>query len=61
MTRDRELDLLVALLEEHGILPDYESDVTFRGHLYIYEKVRRTPSFPMSVDEVRDLLDGAAA
>lgn len=61
MTRDRKLDLLVALLEEHGILPDYESDPEFRGHLHIYENVRRTPSFPMSVDEVRDLLDGAAA
>jgi hypothetical protein len=60
MRYDRELDVLVALLEEHGILPAYESNEEFRGHLHIYEKVRQTPSFPMSVGEVRDLLNARA-
>ena len=61
MSHDRDLDLLVALLEEHGIIPEYESgdrrvDESW-GHPRIYERVRRTPSFPWSVDEVRALLE----
>ena len=61
MSHDRDLDRLVALLEEHGITPPYESDDRSEdepwGHPRIYEKVRRSPSFPMSVDEVRELLE----
>jgi hypothetical protein len=61
MSHDRELDRLVALLEEHGIIPDYESDHRGQeeswGHPLIYERVRATPSFPMSVNEVRELLE----
>ena len=61
MSHDRELDRLVALLEEHGITPDYESDhrgdEESWGHPHIYAKVHQTPSFPMSVDEVRELLE----
>ena len=61
MNRDRELDRLVALLEEHGLVPDYEDDLLGEdepwGHPLIYERVRQTPFFPMSPDEVRELLE----
>jgi hypothetical protein len=61
MKRDRELDRLVALLEEHGIIPAYESDELDEehpwGHPLIYERVRSMPWFPLSVDEVRALLE----
>jgi hypothetical protein len=61
MDRDRELDRLVALLEEHAITPNYESDELDEeepwGHPLIYERVRATPYFPLSVDEVRELLE----
>jgi hypothetical protein len=62
MAHDRELDRLVALLEEHGLIPDYESDELTEdepwGHSLIYARVRATPLFPMDVEEVRELLAG---
>ncbi len=61
MNRDRELDRLGALLEEHELVPDYEDDLLGEeepwGHPLIYERVCRTPFFPMSVDDVRELLE----
>jgi hypothetical protein len=61
MDRDRELDRLVALLEEHELIPDYhDKELTEEkpwGHRLIYERVRQTPYFPMSVAEVRELLE----
>ena len=53
-----ELDHLVALLEEHGILSSSASDWGARvlGHHRIYEKVRSSPTFPLSVAEVQELL-----
>ncbi len=54
-----ELDHLVALLEEHGILSSSESDWEGRwpGHRRIYERVRRSPTFPLSVAKVQALLE----
>ena len=64
MNRDRELDRLGALLEEHELVPDYEDDLLGEeepwGHPLIYERVRQTPFFPMSAEEVRELLEGRA-
>lgn len=61
MTRNRELDRLVALLEEHELIPTWESvsrtEAWDWGHRQIYERVRQTPHFPMSVAEVRELLE----
>jgi hypothetical protein len=59
MARDRELDRLVALLEEHGLLPGYDSEelINEEGHSLIYARVRATPLFPMDVDDVRELLE----
>jgi hypothetical protein len=61
MDHDRELDRLVALLEEHAITPAYESDELGEehpwGHPLIYRRVRATPFFPLNVDEVRELLE----
>jgi hypothetical protein len=61
MNRDRELDRLVSLLEEHELVPEYEDALLGEeepwGHRLIYERVRRTPFFPMSVERVRDLLE----
>jgi hypothetical protein len=58
-----ELDYLVALLEEHGILPTSESEIgdwdPWRlGHRRIYDKVRTTPTFPLDVAKVQELLEG---
>jgi hypothetical protein len=61
MDHDRELDRLVALLEEHAITPEYDSKELDEeqpwGHPLIYERVRATPWFPLSADEVRALLE----
>ncbi len=61
MSCNRELDRLVALLEEHELIPDWESvsrtEPWTWGHRQIYERVRQTPYFPMSVAEVRELLE----
>jgi len=61
MDRHRKLDRLVALLEEHAITPEYDSDELSEGepwgHPLIYERVRATPFFPVSVNEVRELLE----
>ena len=61
MDRDCELDRLVALLEEHELIPDYEDDLLSKeepwGHRLIYERIRQTPFFPMSVAEVREVLE----
>ena len=63
MHHDRELDRLVALLEEHAITPAYESDELDEeepwGHPLIYARVAATPFFPLSVNQVRDLLEPA--
>lgn len=63
MDRERELDRLVALLEEHAITPHYEElpEEEPWGHPLIYERVRATPFFPLSEDEVRELLEPPAA
>jgi hypothetical protein len=63
MDHDREqLNRLVALLEEHAIIPAWESLGEGEwGHPLIYERVRATPFFPMSVNEVRRLLEPRAA
>jgi hypothetical protein len=65
MDRGRELDRLRALLEEHELIPDYEDDqLTVEepwGHRLIYERVRATPYFPMSVAEVVRLLERRTA
>ena len=65
MDRDRELDRLVALLEEHEITPAYESaqldEENPWGHRLIYERVRQTPFFPMTVDEIRELFRSRAS
>ncbi len=57
-----ELDYLVALLEEHGILSSFESedggwDSWCLGHRRIYDAVRATPTFPLSVTKVQELLE----
>jgi hypothetical protein len=57
-----ELDYLVALLEEHGILSSSESESGnsepwCTGHRRIYERVRATPTFPLSVAQVQALLE----
>ena len=58
MDHDRELDRLVALLEEHALMPAYEElGEDEYGHSFIYERVRATPGFPISVDEIRELLE----
>ena len=60
---NREVDRLVALLEEHELIPGWESrdlgdDKPWDwGHRLIYERVGRTPYFPMSVAQVRALLE----
>jgi hypothetical protein len=64
MSCNREMDRLVALLEEHELIPDWDWDRNDLGegkpwdwgHRLIYERVRQTPHFPMSVAEVRTLL-----
>ena len=63
MDRERELDRLVALLEEHEIIPEYYELTEEQpwGHSLIYERVRATPFFPLSVGEVRELLEPLAA
>ena len=63
MNHERELDRLVALLEEHAITPDYDEvpDEQPWGHPIIYERVSATPFFPLSVNEVRELLEPPAA
>ena len=58
MDRGRELSRLIALLQEHALIPAYdELGPDEYGHPVIYERVRATPGFPMSVDEVRALLE----
>jgi hypothetical protein len=63
MSRDREVDRLVALLEEHELIPEWESGALGEekpwdwGHRLICERVSQTPYFPMSVAEVRALLE----
>jgi hypothetical protein len=63
MSCDCEVDRLVALLEEHELIPDWEDDDLGEGkpwdwgHRLICERVGRTPYFPMSVAEVRALLE----
>jgi hypothetical protein len=63
VSRDREVDRLVALLEEHELIPDWESDDHGEakpwdwGHRLIYERVGQTPRFPLSVAQVRALLE----
>jgi hypothetical protein len=58
MDHDRDLDRLVALLEEHAIIPAWEElGEDEYGHSLIYKRVRATPGFPISVDEVRELLE----
>jgi hypothetical protein len=55
-----ELDVLVALLEEHGILTGGEKPAFERwyiGHQGIYDQVSRSPTFPLSVGQVRELLE----
>ena len=63
MDYGRELDRLVALLEEHAITPDYDELTEEHpwGHPLIYERVGATPFFPLSVNEVRELLEPPAA
>lgn len=53
-----ELDYLVALLEEHGILSSSEGEhgEWELGHRHIYEQVRTSPTFPLSVARVQELL-----
>jgi hypothetical protein len=59
-----DVERLTALLEEHGIVPDRDSEHRGGGgswgltHRYIYAKVAETPDFPMTVDEVRAILEG---
>ena len=54
-----ELNHLVALLEEHGVLSSSESDWEGRclGHPRIYDRVRKSPTFPLSVAKVQELLE----
>jgi hypothetical protein len=63
MNHARELDRLVALLEEHAITPAYDELTEEQpwGHPLIYERVSATPFFPLSVNEVRELLEPPAA
>ena len=59
-TPGRELDVLVALLEEHGILSSCEQPAWERwylGHKGIYDQVNASPTFPLSVAEVRELME----
>jgi hypothetical protein len=62
MSCNLEVDRLVALLEEHELIPAWESDDLGEGkpwdwaHRLIYERVGQTPYFPMSVAEVQELL-----
>ena len=56
----RELDVLVALLEEHDILASCEQPAWERwylGHKGIYDQVDASPTFPLSVAQVRELLE----
>ena len=51
---------LVALLEEHGILSSSEHgdwEPWRLGHRRIYERVGLSPTFPLTVSEVRRLLE----
>ena len=59
-TAERELDVLVALLEEHGILWNRERPAWehwYFGHQGIYDEVRATPTFPLSAAQVQELLE----
>jgi hypothetical protein len=64
MSRQEDLEALVALLEEHGLVP--ESGSPYRGeegswgltHTYILQQVEQSDSFPMTVDQVRAILKG---
>jgi hypothetical protein len=55
---------LAALLEEHGIVPERgtpergDGDSWGLTHRYILARVEQAPDFPMSVDEVRRILEG---
>lgn len=58
-----ELERLAALLEEHGIVPERGTAERGAGpswwltHTYILQEVEKADDFPMSVEEVRAILE----